>query len=160
MIRRAKTVFVIGMITFFACLFLLLFFEIYLMETQTRVLPLGTDGIPARLENDAELLVNYTPRGRRLVPSARVLIKNHRISGRDVAMEINSLGFRDGELRGGKDPDDLRILVLGDSITWAGYLPELLYWPKKISRTISPCPRILSGDRKKCSCSLYMVTVW
>jgi len=96
--------------------------EIYLRLTETHIVREETDGIMPSVELDAEFLVEYTPRGRRLIPNSRVLIRNHRISHRDIRMEINSLGFRDEEISPEKAEDELRILTLGDSITWASYL--------------------------------------
>ena len=99
-------------------------FEVYLRLNRTRIIQQSRDGSFSRLESDAEFLIDYTPKGRRLIPDSRVLIKNHRISGRDVVMEINSLGFRGEEIPREKMPDEFRVLVLGDSITWASYLSE------------------------------------
>ncbi len=101
---------------------MLFLFEICLRLSETHIIKESSGAGLSSVENDAEFLVKYTPRERRLVPNSRVLIKNHRISGRDIVMEINSLGFRDDELPPGKKEDELRILILGDSITWASYL--------------------------------------
>ena len=95
--------------------------EVYLRLTETHVVKEKGGGfLPVEL--DAEFLVEYTSRGRRLIPNARVMIKNHRISHRDIEMKINSLGFRDDEIPLKKASDELRVLILGDSITWASYL--------------------------------------
>jgi lysophospholipase L1-like esterase len=119
---KAKFILVGGGI-FISCLIVVLFlFELYLRLTETQVVREKSGRGLSLVESDAEFLVNYTPRGRRLVPNARVLIRNHRISGRDILMEINSLGFRDEEISREKQDDEFRILVLGDSITWASYL--------------------------------------
>jgi lysophospholipase L1-like esterase len=107
-----------------AGLLLLAGFEIHLRLSRTRVVRPGAGALPAAVARDAESFIEYTPAGRRLIPGSRVLIKNHRISGRDVLMEVNSLGFRDDELPEKKGPDELRVLVLGDSITWGDYLPR------------------------------------
>jgi lysophospholipase L1-like esterase len=103
-------------------LLILIGIEVYLRLTETHIIKTEEGGGILSVELDAEFLVEYTPRGRRLIPNSRVLIKNHRISGRDITMEINSLGFRDDELSPEKGSDELRILILGDSITWASYL--------------------------------------
>ena len=103
-------------------LLILIGIEVYLRLTETHIVKTEEGGGGLSVELDAEFLVEYTPRGRRLIPNSRVLIKNHRISHRDIKMEINSLGFRDDELPLEKGRNELRILILGDSITWASYL--------------------------------------
>lgn len=104
-------------------LLVLIGIEVYLRLTETYIVKIEESGGLLSAELDAEFLVEYTHLGRRLIPNSRVLIKNHRISRRDIFMEINSLGFRDDELSPEKGRDELRILILGDSITWASYLP-------------------------------------
>ncbi|RIL08651.1 MAG: hypothetical protein DCC75_08345, partial [Proteobacteria bacterium] len=76
------------------------------------------------IEQNPEFLVDYTGGGRRYVPGAHVVIKNHFTSHKDVEMKINSLGFRDDEIPLEKQQSELRILALGDSITAADYLPR------------------------------------
>ncbi len=109
-------------------------FEIYLRRAETHIVREFSAGKNPLVESDAEFLVRYTSRGRRLVPNSRVIIRNHRISGRDVTMEVNSLGFRDGELPAVKSAEELRILVLGDSITWASYLPAEETWVERAEK--------------------------
>jgi hypothetical protein len=62
-------------------------------------------------------------RGARLRPNTRSQILKHTLSGRDVLIEVNSLGLRYPEL-GKKAGDEFRVLVLGDSITLGDFLPE------------------------------------
>jgi hypothetical protein len=62
-------------------------------------------------------------RGARLRPNTRSQILRHTLSGRDVLIEVNSLGLRYPEL-GQKRSDEFRVLVLGDSITLGDFLPE------------------------------------
>jgi hypothetical protein len=69
-----------------------------------------------------EALVHYTEKGRRLIPNSEVVILNHGLTRQDVVMKINSLGFRDEEIPLKKPEGELRVLVLGDSITWGDYL--------------------------------------
>lgn len=68
-----------------------------------------------------EALYINTPTGKRLMPNTRLLIRNHRLNGRDVEIVTNSLGFRGPEL-GDKLKNQIRILVLGDSITLGDYI--------------------------------------
>jgi len=75
------------------------------------------------VENDPGFLVRYTANGRRLIANANVTVRNHGISGRDVRLKINSMGFRDTEITPEKPDGECRILVLGDSITCGTYLP-------------------------------------
>ena len=62
-------------------------------------------------------------RGARLRPNTRSQIIRHTLSGRDVLIEVNSMGLRYPEL-GKKASDEFRVLVLGDSITLGDFLPE------------------------------------
>ncbi len=78
---------------------------------------------PAAVESDSGLLVRDTRRGKRLVPNARVLVRNQHWSHRDVLLRTNSLGLRDEELPADKKPGEIRILVLGDSITLGDSMP-------------------------------------
>ena len=92
--------------------------ELYVRHTDTRIASAEGD-----LAGNPFSLVRYTPAGRRLVPGANVIIRNHYLSRRDVPMRINTHGFRDRELVVPKPEGEFRILVLGDSITWGDYLP-------------------------------------
>src|SRR5215210_5995842 len=62
-----------------------------------------------------------TEKGRRLRPNMNVKIMRHFISGLDVTVETNSLGFRNREL---ESKSVKRILFLGDSITLSDYLDD------------------------------------
>lgn len=94
-------------------------YELFLRSRENRVVP--QEG--AELEGADHTLVRYTARGKRLVPNSKVVIRNNNISGLDVGVNINALGFRDAEIPAKKRPDELRVLVLGDSITMGAYLP-------------------------------------
>jgi lysophospholipase L1-like esterase len=74
------------------------------------------------IESDPNLLIQYTAKGRRLIPNANAVIRNHHLSRRDINVKINSLGFRDNEISAEKKDSEIRILVIGDSITWGDYL--------------------------------------
>jgi len=63
----------------------------------------------------------YSHTGTRLKKNARGLVRHHALSQTDIEIRTNSLGFRHRDM-GLKQPGELRILVLGDSITLAGIL--------------------------------------
>jgi hypothetical protein len=120
-------------------------YELYLRRTESHVVAQRRAGLAAGLlESDPEMLVRFTPRGKRLVPGARVVIRNHHLSGRDVPVAINSLGLRDDELPRDKAPDELRVLVLGDSITWGDYLPAGEVYVEQAQQRLR---RLLPGRR-------------
>jgi len=73
-------------------------------------------------EIGGHLLIDYTERGRKYRPNAHVTIRNEELSGRDIDVRIGSHGFRDRELGAARRPGELRILVIGDSITAGDYL--------------------------------------
>ena len=62
-----------------------------------------------------------TPAGRRLRPNTTAHIGRHALSGVPVEIRTNALGYRNREIGEKKGK---RILFLGDSITFADYLPE------------------------------------
>lgn len=99
--------------------------EIYLRRQESYVVQSRADSVRrlGLINSDPQYLIQYTPQGRRLIPDARVVVYNHRVSKRDVTVEVNHLGFRDHDLPAVKSPGELRILVLGDSITVGDYLP-------------------------------------
>lgn len=65
----------------------------------------------------------YTPTGLRLRANTVAHIERHNVSGRDVEIRTNSIGYRGSEI-GAKEAGRTRILFLGDSITNAGYVDE------------------------------------
>ncbi|HSB36616.1 MAG TPA: SGNH/GDSL hydrolase family protein, partial [Thermoanaerobaculia bacterium] len=71
------------------------------------------------------------PRGVRLRPNTVGTIRNHSLSGRDVVIRVNAIGLRSDEL-GPKAPDEFRVLVLGDSITFGDFVPEEETWPGRL----------------------------
>lgn len=110
-------------LTAMSLLIVLVLFEYYLRREVTYVVQGEVAKSGGFVEANPEFLVQQTARGRRFVPNAHVVIKNHFLSKQDVRMDINSLGFRGAELAE-KQPNEFRILFLGDSITVADYLPE------------------------------------
>jgi len=73
-------------------------------------------------------ITETTASGRRLIPGASVVLHNNRLSGKDVPIAINGAGFRNEELAQPRSRDELRILVLGDSITMGDYLLAEEVW--------------------------------
>jgi lysophospholipase L1-like esterase len=124
----------------------LLGLEVYLRRTSTHVVEESEKAVLGRrFLLSTERLVRNTPRGRRLIPGARVVIRNHGTSGRDVRVHINSLGFRDEEIPREKPAGEHRILVLGDSITWGDYLEADEVYVERIEQrlaTLAPGRRI------------------
>lgn len=75
------------------------------------------------VERDPRAFCKYTEKGRRFVPNTHAVIRNHLTSRRDVKMDINSNGFRGGEIPQEKKDGEIRVLVMGDSITCGDTLP-------------------------------------
>lgn len=96
--------------------------EIYLRLSAPQVV--RSDSKNALLiESDPAFLIKYTADGKSIIPGANVIVRNHQLSHRDIPIRINSYGFRGPEIEAKKE-NEYRILVLGDSITWADYLLE------------------------------------
>lgn len=76
------------------------------------------------VEQNPALLIRFTPKGKRLIPGAKVIVKNHWLSGVDIPININSLGFRGDEVAAKPTPGVPRILMIGDSITWGDYVRD------------------------------------
>ncbi len=70
-------------------------------------------------------------RGVRLRPNTVSTIHDHALSHLDVTIRVNSIGLRYDEL-GPKAPDEFRVLVLGDSITFDDFLPEEETWTRQM----------------------------
>ena len=113
-------------------------FEAWFRAHSTRVVVAGASG--PFIGSDPDLLIRYTSKGRRLVPGAHVRILKHQLSGLDIDMQINSLGFRARELASRKSPEEFRVLVLGDSITWGDYLPADEVYVNRAERLLNPAP--------------------
>jgi hypothetical protein len=99
--------------------------EVYVRRTQSFIVAQQQN--QRRLgfvEQNPGLLIRNTPRGKRLIPGAKVVIKNHWLNGRDIPVRINSLGFRGDEVTAEPRPGVPRILMLGDSITWGDYVRD------------------------------------
>ncbi|MGA7990467.1 MAG: SGNH/GDSL hydrolase family protein [Thermoanaerobaculia bacterium] len=106
---------------------------------------LAPPGPSKRLETkaDAEIasvILFGGPNGVRLRPNTRAVISKHVLSGREVTLEINSLGLRAPEI-GPKGSDEFRVLVLGDSIVFGDFVLE--------SETFTARLEALAAGRRK-----------
>jgi lysophospholipase L1-like esterase len=99
--------------------------EIYVRRTQSYIV--AQQDNQRRLgfvEQNPGLLIQNTAKGKRLIPGAKVVIKNPWLTGRDIPVRINSLGFRGDDVAPEPRPGVPRILMLGDSITWGDYVRD------------------------------------
>ena len=85
----------------------------------------------------------------RIKPNLDAVIRRHPTSGRDVRVRTNSLGLR-GPEETRKAPGEIRVFVLGDSITFAEYLDEEETYPAILERTLAEAVpgravRVLNG---------------
>ncbi|MEZ4753898.1 MAG: hypothetical protein R3A13_06250 [Bdellovibrionota bacterium] len=120
MFRKVLT---ISAITIVLCAFIMLCFEYFLRQGASYITKKTLDQADGIVEFNPEFLVEYTGNQRRLRPNVEVVINNHYLSGIDVPVRVNSLGFRGEELKP-KQENEYRILFLGDSITIGDYLRE------------------------------------
>jgi hypothetical protein len=88
-------------------------------------------------EGDPRAFCKYTEKGRRFVPNTHAVIRNHITSHRDVKMDINSNGFRGEEIPKEKKKGEIRILVMGDSITCGDTLPVEEIFVTKMGKYIN-----------------------
>ena len=103
--------------------------------------PTGFEKLDTKAEKSIDSVVLFGgPHGVRLRPNTRGEIRNHVLTGRDVVIEVNSLGLRYAEL-GPKTDSEFRVLVLGDSITFGDFVLESETWTRQMEA--------LTGGRKK-----------
>lgn len=114
----------------------LVLFELYLRREVTYVVHRELAESRGLVEQSAEFLVTTGSQGRRLVPNADVIIKNHFTSGLDVEIKTNSLGLRHRELQTPKPANELRVLILGDSTTVMDYLPDAQTYVRLIEQKL------------------------
>ena len=111
--------------------------EIYLRRTQIYIV--AEQESQRRLgfvEHNPGLLIQNTPRGKRLIPNARVVIKNHWLSGVDIPVRTNSRGFRGDDVAAEPTPGVPRILMLGDSITWGDFVHDDETYVRQTARAL------------------------
>ena len=110
-----------------------------LVEVEATEVRRSGDGPVEEREQQAgiDVLLDWSGQhGVRLTPNVRATIRNHRVSGRDVVIETNSLGVRHPRL-GAKQAGEFRLLVLGDSITLGDYLPFDETYPAQLARRLA-----------------------
>jgi hypothetical protein len=101
--------------------------EVY-EKKETYEAPTGFEKLDTKAEKSIDSVVLFGgPHGVRLRPNTHGEIHNHILSGRDIVIDVNSLGLRYAEL-GPKGPDEFRVLVLGDSITFGDFVLESETW--------------------------------
>ncbi|MDL2716139.1 MAG: SGNH/GDSL hydrolase family protein [Acidobacteriota bacterium] len=94
--------------------------------------PSGFERLDTKAEKSIDSVVLFGgPHGVRLRPNTRGEIHNHVLSGRDIVIEVNSLGLRYAEL-GPKPEGEFRVLVLGDSITFGDFVLESETWTRQM----------------------------
>jgi hypothetical protein len=81
--------------------------------------------------SDLGSLIIWGDNGPRLRPRATARIRAHRLSGENVTITTSSIGLRYDEL-GAKTEDEVRVLVLGDSITLCDYVSEALSYTRRM----------------------------
>jgi len=107
--------------------------EVYLRHHETYIT--FRDGRAGTLGLASDRLIVNTARGRRLIPNAHVIIRNHGVSKiESIAMDINSFGFRGPEIPKEKGQQEVRVLVLGGSITWGDYLPDEAIYVRRLEK--------------------------
>jgi hypothetical protein len=77
-----------------------------------------------------------TAAGKRITPHLDTVIRAHPTSRRDVRVRTNHLGLRGPEV-GPKRDGELRVLVLGDSITFADYVDEAETYPARLEALLT-----------------------
>lgn len=117
-----------------------------LVEVEPAAIRRSEDGPTEEREQRSgiDVLLDWSgPHGVRLTPNVRATIRSHRVSGRDVVIETNSLGLRHPELEP-KQADEFRVLVLGDSITLGDYLPFDGTYPAALAQRLAGrVPRVV-----------------
>ncbi len=104
---------------------------------QTKVdKPDGGGRVKRRVDSkSAEVLRVFSKDGWRMRPNEHAVIEKNRISGRTIRIDTNSQGFRHPET-GEKKAGEKRVLVLGDSITFADYVESNETYPAALQELI------------------------
>lgn len=79
-----------------------------------------------------------TEGGWRLRPNVDVVLENHPVSKRTTRVVTNAWGMRGPAVPEAKPPGEIRVLVLGDSITIGDYLDDDEVWTRRLERELAP----------------------
>ncbi len=105
--------------------------------------PKSFERLETRADKSIDTVVLFGgPHGVRLRPNTRGEIHHHVLSDRDVVIEVDSLGLRYSEL-GPKSPDEFRVLVLGDSITFGDFVVEGETWTRQMEALTAGRKRVV-----------------
>ena len=110
--------------TLLVALATLVLFELYLRSTRIHITSNKLQSSAGVIEITPEALFVPLSASKRFIPNADATIHNHYLSGLDVPIKTNSLGMRDDQIIIPKPDDEIRIVMLGDSITVSEYLPR------------------------------------
>jgi len=92
----------------------------------------------------------YTPSGPRMRANSQLTIRRHGLNQRTISLRTNEHGFR-GPPLGPKQPGETRVLILGDSITFADYVQEdetfVHHVSTRLARELSKPVRVVNGGR-------------
>jgi hypothetical protein len=92
------------------------------------------------------VLFRQTDAGLRLNKNIRMIIRSHQLSGKNVEIRTNNLGYRGDDVLD-KKADEFRILTLGDSITLADYADEDQTYPAYVERRLKLLGPAANGVR-------------
>src|SRR5215470_5660402 len=106
-----------------------------LSELGLRVYEATSYGAPTGVVVSPKALRRETATGQRITPNLDVVIRRHPTSLRDIRVRTNSLGLRGAEIPP-REAGELRILVLGDSITFGDYVDEDETYPAVLERRL------------------------
>ena len=107
-----------------------------LLEIGLRVVDAVSGGPrPVVVVDSPKALHRQTLAGRRITPDLDVVIERHPTSQRRTRVRTNRLGLRGPEAPG-RELGELRVLVLGDSITFGDYVDEGETYPAALERRL------------------------